>query len=107
MEGKKSQSTNEEEENVSAVRSWTTRNQNFIQAQSLLTHVLSNIFGYLDRKASKEKNIMAEEDLNNNIILDVGLPIDIFRNIQLVTYINRGNKFIPLYTNVGSKINQM
>ena len=107
MEGKKSQSTNEEEENVSAVRSWTTRNQIFIQAQSLLTHVLSNIFGYLERKASKEKSIMAEEDLNNNIILDVGLPIDIFRNIQLVTYINRGNKFIPLYTNVGSKINQM
>ena len=50
---------------------------------------------------------MTEEDLKNNIILDSGSSIDIFRKPQVFTYINRSNQVIHLYTNVVSKINQI
>ena len=56
---KKTQSNNDEEDIMSAVSSWTTVTQNFIQAKSLFTHVLSNIVGYLDSKENEKQNSMA------------------------------------------------
>ena len=49
---KKSKSTNEEEERMSEVISWTSVNQNFIKLKSLLVYVLSNIAGDLYRKSN-------------------------------------------------------
>ena len=92
---------------MSEVSSWTTVTQNVIQAQIIFTHMLSNIVGYSYIKANEEEGIMAEEDLNINIILDSGYSIDLFRNTQLVTDIKRSNQVLHLSTNVGSKINQM
>ena len=56
----KKQSAKYEEENISAVSSWTAVTQGFIQEQSLFMHVLSNIVGYLYNKVNEEQNIMAE-----------------------------------------------
>ena len=41
--------------------------------------MLINIVGESDSKANEEQNSMAEEDTNNNIILDSLSSIDIFR----------------------------
>ena len=49
----KPQSNKGEEESMLVVISLTTGTQNFIQAQSLFIHVLSNIVGGLDRKANE------------------------------------------------------
>ena len=68
--------------------------------------MLSNIFDDLDRKLKEEQYITEEEDLKNNIILDSGPPIDIFRNPQLVADIKIRNQVINIYTNVISKTNQ-
>ena len=48
--GKKSQSTNNMDDSISEFRSWTSGTKNFIQAQILFAHVLSNIVGYLGSK---------------------------------------------------------
>ena len=95
------------ENSISSVSSWTPGTQNIIQAQSLFTNVLSNIVGYLDRKASEGQKSMAEEDPENTIILYSGSSIDIFSNTKLVKVIKRSNQVLNLSTNVGSKINQM
>ena len=92
---------------MSAVSSWKTVTKNVIQAQIIFTHMLSNIVGYSYIKANEEEGIMAEEDLNINIILESGYSIDMFSNTQLVTDINRSNGVLHLSTNVGSKISQM
>ena len=92
---------------MSAVVSWKTGTHNIIQVKSLFTHVLSNIYGYSYIKANEEKVSMAEEDLNNDIILDSGFSIDIFNNTQLVVDIKRTNQVFHLSTNVRSKINQI
>ena len=42
--------------------------------------MLSNIVGDSDSKAKEEQGSMSEEELNNNITLDSGSSIDIFRN---------------------------
>ena len=68
--------------------------------------MLSNIFDDLDSKLKEEQNITEEEDLKNNIILDSGPPIDLFRNPQLVADIKRRNQVLNLYTNVISKTNR-
>ena len=70
---------------MSAVSSWTTWTQFFIQVQSILSHVVRNIVGDLDKKSNKEQNRMAEEDIKNNIILDSGSSNNLFINPQLVT----------------------
>ena len=70
---------------MSAVSSWTTWTQFFIQVQSILSHVVRNIVGDLDKKPNKEQNRMAEEDIKNNIILDSGSSNNLFINPQLVT----------------------
>ena len=57
---KKTQSTKDEEENMSTVKSWTTGTQHLILEQSLFVHVLSNIVGYLDIKPNELQNIMVE-----------------------------------------------
>ena len=95
------------ENSISSVSSWTPGTQNIIQAQSLFTNVLSNIVGYLDRKASEGQKSMAEEDPENTIILYSGSSIDIFSNTKLVKVIKRSNQVLHLSTNVGSKTNQM
>ena len=69
--------------------------------------MLTNILGDLYSKTNEEQNSMSEEYFNNNIILDSGSSIDIFRNPQLVTDIKISNQVIHLSTNMGSKINQM
>ena len=74
---KKPQSTKDEEDNMSAASSWTTGTNFFIQAQSLLTNVLSNNVGDLYSKENEEQDSMAEEYLKNNIILASGSSIDI------------------------------
>ena len=76
---------------MSAVVSWKTGTHNIIQVKSLFTHVLSNIYGYSYIKANEEKVSMAEEDLNNDIILDSGSSIDIFSNPHSVMNINKIN----------------
>ena len=50
---------------------------------------------------------MSEEDLKNNIILDRGYSIDIFRNPHLIKDINRSNQMIHTSTKVVYKIKQM
>ena len=50
---------------------------------------------------------MAEDDLKNKITLAIGYSIDIYSNSQLFTYIKRSNQVLHIYTNLGSKINQM
>ena len=50
---------------------------------------------------------MVEEKLKNNIILDSGSSIDLFKNPWLVTYTNRSNQVLHLSTNAGPKINQI
>ena len=55
---------------MSAVSLRTPGTQIFIQAQIILTNVLSNISGDLYRKEIEGQNIMTEDDLNNIIILD-------------------------------------
>ena len=47
---KKSQSTNDMEDGMLEVRLFISGIQNFIQVQSIFIHLLSIIFGYLDRK---------------------------------------------------------
>ena len=47
MDTKKTQSTNNEEDNILAVVSWTTGTQNFIQEQIIFAHVLINRVGDL------------------------------------------------------------
>ena len=69
--------------------------------------MLINILGDLGRNSNEEQSRMVEEYLNNNIILDSGYSIDTFINPQLVININRSNQVLYLYTNVGSKINQI
>ena len=49
---------------------------------------------------------MVEEELNNKIIFYSGSSIDIFRNLRLVTDINRSNHVIHIYASVGSKMTQ-
>ena len=60
---KKSQSTNNEEDDMLSVSSWTPGTKIFIQAQSLFTHVFSNIVCELDSKSSEGQNIMESEKL--------------------------------------------
>ena len=50
---------------------------------------------------------MAEEELNNNIIIDSGSSIEIYINPHLVMNIKRSNHEIHLYINMGYKTNQM
>ena len=107
IETKKLQSTNDKEDNMLAVSSCTIGAKNFIQAQTIFAHELSNILGELYSKANDEQNIIAEEYLKNNIILDSGSSIDIFSNNQLLPDINTGNQLLHLCTNVVSKMNQM
>ena len=78
-----------------------------IQAQILFTLVLSNIVRDYDIKANEEQEKISEEDLKNNIILDSESSNDLFSNIQLVMDTKRSHQVIHLYTNMGSKINQI
>ena len=77
------------------------------EPKTSFSHMLSNIVGYLYIKANEEQNSVSEEDLKNNITLDSGSLIDIFRNIQVAADINRSNQVLRLSTDLGYKINQI
>ena len=92
---------------VLLVSSWKSGTQNLIQAQILLTHLLSNIILVLDIKSSEGQNRMSLNDLKNIIILESGSSIDIFKNPNLVNDIKRINQVLHIYTNLGLKTNQI
>ena len=83
------------------------RNHNFIHTRNLFTRVLSDIFRNIYSKSNEEQNNTSEEDLKNNIILDSGSSIVLFRNPQLLKNVKRSNKVRHLSTNVGYKIDQI
>ena len=88
---------------MSAVRSCTTVTHKFIQAQGIFTHGLSDIVGCLDSKENEEQNIMAEEDLRNNIVIDSGYSFASL-NTKLVTDIERKNQLLHLYINMAKPV---
>ena len=56
----KTQSTKDEEDDITAVSLWKTGTQIFIQSQSLFRNVLSNIVGDSDTKANEGQGSLVE-----------------------------------------------